>query len=203
MTFLTQKSIVELNNVADFLSILPDELEVDMEIVLNKGFNDYLYADFLHSGASFAANFNLDIPLVTSASGLELFEVSSVKLDELELPVGVNNGVLSLIVNNGFPIDADLDLFFTTSTGKMLKAFSSDQIIRAATINPIDNKVSAKTKTKIDYTIDYDDVQLLKEATNMMVKAKFDTPSTVPFYSYYSFDVQVVADFGYQVNKAK
>jgi hypothetical protein len=108
-----------------------------------------------------------------------------------------------LVVTNGFPIDAKLDVYIVNDQNVVLLDLSNSQTIAAAPLDFASKKAISNTKTTLAYSLDSEDFGLLKYGSKMIVAAKFDTPSlqSVKFYEDYTFDIQLVADFGYQTNK--
>lgn len=202
-TFSATTSILNLGNAANLLSILPDFIEIDMELTLNPEGNDKQFKDFIHKEASIKAFIAVNIPFVASVEGLSVQDTSAVDFSTLEVPNGLSNGVLSVVIDNGLPIDANLEVYFIDNQNVLVEKLSDNQIIKAAQLDFGTGKVTDKTKTVLRFDISKDKLDQLKAATKMVVKPTFDTKNkeVVKFYDYYTFDVQLLADFGYQVNK--
>lgn len=204
-SFVAAQTVIELDGAENLLSIFPDAFDVDFEFITNASGNNQTYSDFIHSGASITANINLDIPLVASVEGLILADTVDFTLDNVEVPAEFKEGVFSLIVDNGFPLELDVDIYFLNGVGAVIDSLSSEQIVKSAIVDPVSQIVTEKTTSKIDYYFDNFDLSALTSAQKMVFKAKFDTENTqvVKFYDFYSLDVQLIADFEYQVNKGK
>lgn len=203
LNFVSTKSFIQLDNAADLLSILPDQFIIDLDIEMNPGGNTGLYNDFIHSGASISSKINIDIPLTASIENLVLSDTSDFEMDDLEIPEGFTEGTLSILVDNGFPLDMGLTLYFTNDFGVITDSLTSNEAILSATVDGSTQTVTESVKTKLDFKFDKSDLENLLRSTKMIAKATFDSANhqVVKIYDYYSMDIQFVADFNFQVNK--
>lgn len=198
-------TIIDLANSENLFSIFPDEFEIDFELLTNPNGNNFSYKDFIHSGASITAGLNLELPLVASVEGLILQDTADFSLDNVEIPTGFKNGIFSIIADNGFPLDIDLDVFFLNNADIVIDSLSSDKLIQSATIDPSSKVVAENVKTKLDYTFDNFDLNALTSAEKIVFKAKFDSKNKeqVKFYDFYTLELKLIADFNYHISTAK
>lgn len=205
LTFEAQKTVVTLDNANDLLSILPDKFIFDLDIILNPEGNTGARNDFIHSGASIFSKINIDVPLIASIKNLVLSDTSDFEIETTEVPVGFTEGTLSILVDNGFPLDINIELYFINDFGVVLHHLSSDEVVLSAAVDGATQIVTESTKSKLDFEFDKTDLENLLNSTNMVVSGTFDSSEgqVVKLYDYYSLDVQFVADFGYEVNSKK
>lgn len=204
LTYNRATSSIVLDNAANLLSILPDEFEIDMELYLNPNGNDLSYQDFIHSGASVKAILNINIPLSGSVDSLTLQSYNPVDFENINVPEGFKEGIVSLVIENGFPLEASLEVSFVNNSGAVIRSLITNDKITAATLDPLTKKVIANSKQRFDFVFDNFELNSLSSTQQLQVKAVFDTANkSVKIYDSYTLDVQVVADFGYQIKVGK
>jgi hypothetical protein len=169
-------------------------------VVTNPTGNDNTYSDFAYNTSSLKANLDIEMPLSLIASQLTLMDTVDFVAPKAERQ-SVKGGILKLIVNNGFPLDASLRLYFLNGGGVIIDSLISSDIARAAPLSS-DMRASGKTKSTIHYAVSEQRMQALYRFSKVIVKAKFSTqpPNThLKIYSDYSIDFTLVGDFSYNV----
>jgi hypothetical protein len=141
---------------------------------------------------------DIEIPLSGTARGyvIETIQPFDLSLDNAEQ---VEEVLLRLYTENGFPIDVETQIYFEDSlTNTVLDSlFGSDiLILPAANVDASGRVVSPNPKT-VDATMDNASVNRLKSANRIRLKATFNTPfdggmqPDVRFYTDYDLLLQL------------
>ncbi len=190
------------SNINSCINILPDKLDYSIQLITNPLGNSSNFNDFIYDGKLLNIDFNLDVPLYLSAENLTLEETQDFNTGSFDL-ANVIDGKLYLSVDNGFPLDASVQIIFQDESGQsVLEYFKIEGKIIAAEINPL-GKVDSKKNSLLSIPIANSQVLDLKKANKVKIKARFDTkPSqqSVKIMDQYSMDMILSADFNYKVN---
>ncbi|MEP7196859.1 MAG: hypothetical protein ABI851_10080 [Saprospiraceae bacterium] len=190
------------SNINNLASILPDNLEYALNLKFNPQGNISNYKDFLYDGRLLNVNLMLDVPMHFAAKGLSLMKTQNFDSDQIDFEK-VIDGILYLNVENQFPISAIAEIKFIDDSGQsVLELYKIDGLIQAATVPP-SGIVIDKKKSLISIPINQQDIQALKHARKVTIKAIFDTPSNqipVKLYDNYSMDIILSASFNYKVD---
>ena len=118
----------------------------------------------------------------------------------------IENGSLNLIIDNGFPIEANVQIYLMNNSNVIIDSlFASKQNIQAAVIDMSTNKVEDKMKSELFIPLSKEKIDNLYETYKMMIFVDFSTSSSstgAKIYSDYGIDVKVVGDFTYPVDDA-
>ncbi len=209
----TTKSLDPNNsNIDDFIENLPKEISYNVNVELNANVpnpgeraiveND-TPPNFIHYLDEVKARLNMEIPLSIVTDSLVL-------VDTLDFNLNTNNdnevesGKFKLLVNNGFPFDANTSLYFMDETGLIIDSLWIDQTITRGTVNN-SGVVSSPVQSVIEFEISKEQMENIQLASKLYIEAGFHTfDITNPekeyykIYSHYSFGVKLVGDFKYQ-----
>ena len=116
----------------------------------------------------------------------------------------VESGTFKLLVDNGFPLDANTSMYFLDGNGDVLDSLWSNQTIYRASVD-FNGKVSSKTRTVVEFEISQAKMETIKSATQINLVAGFHTfdlsdsqKAFYKIYSHYAFEMKLVGDFKYQ-----
>ena len=189
------------NNAHTFVTNLPDKIKYSLELFTNplgfQGYNDFVYADKL-----MRFDLNLEIPLSFAADELTLLDTVNVSVNEVDLS-RIIDGTLTLIADNGFPFDANVQMFMLDKFNNVTDSLFVNTIIAAAPVNA-NGKVTEKKRSKLIIPVTQERIyRFLHETPRMKVISRFTTKptgQTIKIYSDYRLDLQLTGDFNYRTN---
>jgi hypothetical protein len=189
------------SNIQTLISNLPDQLKYSLDIFINPYGNSSNYHDFAYDSSSLSADLDVAVPLAFIASGIVLADSFDFSMDPVKQgDATVKNGTFTLIVENGFPIEAQPQLYFCDKDYNVIDSlFTSQQTAEAGALND-QCLVSTKTKSELTAYIDDEKMTRVRSAAKVILKSKFNTavhPSCtyLKIYDDYSMDVKLTGEF--------
>lgn len=205
----TITSSVELNkqnsNIKDLINLLPDSMYFDMQVLGNHRANPLDLNNFATGESGIAAVMDLEIPLHGMANNLTLETESDLNISDANISDDVKEGGLNLIVENYFPFEADIQVYFYDNAKNIVDSLflASDNSVIGAGIADQSGLVTTPTKAELGSYFNSNRMDQLKmKSTSAKIKFKLNTrPSNqdVKVYSNYRIDFRLVGDFKYQV----
>jgi hypothetical protein len=190
------------SNIKPVIENLPNKFGYALQITTNplgniSGSNDFIYADRL-----LKATMNMEIPLSLVANNLTLEDTLNLNISKTHGSQNVHDGTITLFADNGFPFDAQLQLYLLNNSNVAIDSiFSYTNTIVEAPINA-SLRATGKKLTKIAVPISENKMNLLYDTKRVLLKVKFNTsaqPQFIKIYSDYTIDVKLVGDFNYTV----
>ena len=197
--FIMEKEV--LNGTALY-NVHPDQINFDIDFNLNPEGNTPYYSNFARYDKGVKVDLEFDVPLSIQTTDLEfkdtvdIREAFTVDLDD------VQNGVLSIVASNTFPIQSELILYFADEEGAIVDSLVSPDKIKAGKVND-QGRVDVAEETILYYTIQKERLLRLLNASYIYLDAKLTTQPNgthVTLYQDYTLDLRLVGDFGYTVN---
>jgi hypothetical protein len=188
------------HNAEDLLSLLPDKITYDVMVITNpagySGVSDL--NQFAFTDKSITANLDVSIPLSIISNNLTLMDTVATNPAAIKKR-NVKSGSLNVVANNGFPLDASLEMYLMDQYYTITDSLTSSTKVNAA---PVDgsNKVSAKQQSVVAFEADEATMQNLYNASYIAFKVHFTTEPVTPhlkIYSNYSIDFKIVGDLNY------
>lgn len=190
------------SNLISLIENLPDRFVYDIDFSLNplgnvSGNNDFLYRDHLvntHLKVHIPLRFALNQVMLTDTQDIDVHDLFDVE------PIGP--ATFTLLADNGFPFDMDLQLFLIDESGLVSDSLLIPSHIAPATTD-VNLRVLSSVRTTIPIPLDGTRKQNLLNAKRMAIKAKVTTPSypsLVQLYSNYHLDLKLVADGVYTIH---
>ncbi len=209
----SSKTLTKSNSSIDkFIENFPSTLEYELEVELNHGeikplLSDILNPDdppnFIHYEDDIKARLNMEVPLSIIADSLVLIDTLDFNLTD-ETGEDVESGKFKLLVDNGFPLDANTSIYFMDDMGLIIDSLWSRETILRADVNGT-GRVTSKKRTVINFNISKEKMDIIKVASKVYIVAGFHTYDLTSsektfyrIYSDYSFGVKLVGDFKYQ-----
>lgn len=192
---------VNNSNIKQMIENMPDKFGYSMNIVSNpleniSGSNDFIYANKL-----LKAEINMEIPLSLVASNLTLIDTLDLNINN-NTNQKVNSGTIKLLVDNGFPFDAALQIYLLNEAQLPVDSiFESFNIIDEAPINS-DLRVIQKKLTNINIPMSENKMNLFYNTKKLLLKVKLNTssqPNYIKIYSDYKINLKIIGDFNYLV----
>lgn len=191
---------------SQFIENLPDEIGYTVQIIMNPGESHPPLGtgtDFIYYESGLETSMNLEIPLSLIANDLTLVDTLDFDLQESDQANRIKDGTLNLIVENGFPFEAEIQLYMLDEDMQTIDSLFSLTSVAAASLGS-DLIVSATKKSKLSIPVNQEKVNTLYNTKYMLIVVSFSTASStqhVKIYNHYSFDVQLVGDFNYTFEK--
>ncbi len=190
------------SNIKQLIENLPDQLGYTIKIQTNPRGDINNQGDFIYSDRLLKTKLNMEIPLALAADNLTLMDTLNFNITKEGAAQHVNNGTLTLFANNGFPMDASIQLYLLNKNNAIKDSiFPSINTIYQASVDA-NLKVTQKKITKLALPIDSNKMNSLFDTKKILLKVKLNTaskPQYVKIYSYYSIDIKLVGDFNYTV----
>ncbi len=209
-TGLTSIPLNEQNsNIKTLIESMPDLLKYQLDISINPDGNSFNYQDFAYYDDVLQATLDMDIPLSLKADELSMYDTAAFNLGlSSEDANPVQSGTFTLYLDNGFPLDAKVQVYFLDKSYLPIDSlFSIPELIIAASLNPLDCMVNQSVKSELSASFDQSRIDLINSASYSLVKIVFNTPSSsncsgpLKFYSNYSIDYKLAARFKLLLNE--
>lgn len=195
---------VQLNNGnsnADvFLENLPDRMGYALSLAVNPLGNVSGHQDFLYDDKTFDVRVNATIPLNLISTNLTLIDTLLFTIDT-EAADNVNNGVIHIFAENGFPLAAQLQLFLLDAGGNILDSLVAPNTILSAFTNA-SNIVTTPRDSRIDFTLNESQLDHLLNTQRVFMRAVFNTSSQtsfVPLFDSYRLDLKMTTELNYTI----
>lgn len=190
------------SNLAAFISNLPDMMEYKVDLTLNPLGNISGGKDFIYRDAGIKVNINLDMPLTFKSAGLTLVDTINYSVNAKQEDVDrYQGGSFKLFANNGFPLDASVQLILLDEFNQPVDTLLNPTLIQAA---PVDANFKAvgQQQTIISFPVSIQKANNLVYTKKVAVKAVFDTKPQgqyLKMYSYYKLDLKLTSDFKFRM----
>lgn len=202
---LTTVSLNSSNsNIDALIENLPTHLEYDLDLSVNPQGNQYNYQDFASYGNTLEASLDLEVPLSVVSSQLTLQDTFDFNFNLSGTTEGVSSASLYFLVDNGFPLDAGVQVYFADATGFVLDSlFSSPSAIAAAELDDATCRATASLRTRLQSSFETARLNLLETATQAIVRIAFTTASTpscngpIKIFSDYGMQFKLTGRFNY------
>ena len=195
------------STIGALLGILPNQLKYDIEVQTNPHGNSNQYRDFAYLQSGLSVNLNAEIPLSLIANALVLKDTVAFNLANTTTNVnGITDGIINVIVENKYPIQAILSIIIYDVNGHALDTFALGKTIAAGNLDA-NCRVDQPTQTVIQEYVDNNRVNRLKQGSYAVITSNFSTVSNTPscngqhlkIYSNYTIGVTLSAKFNYKV----
>lgn len=190
------------SNFKNMLELLPGKLKYDIDISINPLGNVSGGNDFIHADHGLNVNLLLEMPLSFSSNKLTLTDTSKVNFSDIKEYDNVQSALLTLIAENGFPFDAEVQLTPVLKDGILLAPLVSNNPIKAADINSA-YKVEKTKISHLKIPLDKAKLEKLKDAEKMIINISLTTQpqnQLLKIYSDYKMKLNLTGDFSYRVN---
>ncbi|MEM6801421.1 MAG: hypothetical protein AAF696_08455 [Bacteroidota bacterium] len=187
-------TLIEINkdnsNLADLLSAQPTGIKYDLEATLYPE-GDSSQRGFVLDDSDFDLGLHIEIPMDLQLSDIQIeqdLELELTSMDEVE------EASLTLITENGFPLDLKVQLYFLDRQGVVQDSLfdSFAQLLSAAPVDA-NGKVSQISESTVEIELNADRWYRLQNSAEIRVKAEIATTSggTVPVKFYEDYKLQI------------
>lgn len=180
------------SNVNEFLEALPKAIGYDLEAEINPLGNVSGYHDFYDVNAPVGVFISASMPLSLLAEDLTLEDTLAVGLEGVS---GLNQLTLYVEVENGFPLDADIEIGVLDLNDKIISRVFSPTLIESGVLGA-DGKVSKSSVSNHKIVLNSKDIERIKASGKVVLTVKFNTPGNqrTVLYDSYLLDYNVKAD---------
>lgn len=202
-------------SITDFLAFAPNFVTGDFSLTVNPDANESV---FISSGASLLAAYEVDIPVYGSLANFSLVDTAAIGLTDIVADaeeVGEVTGVdLRLVVNNGLPLDALLQIVFVDSLYQPVDSLFEGQttVFGSAPLelsvpegSPNYGRAIGFTNTILEFPISKERLLALDPVRYIIVRVKGHTTSNgehpIRLFAQDRFDTYVGAKIKLQVDE--
>ena len=194
----------QTNNVAAFISNLPNKLTFKGSVSLNplgniSGYNDFA---FYNTGIKVLADIN--IPLRFKANYFRLKSIAKVDFSNVNQLDQVKQGNLIINTINGYPFKAKLQAYLLDDQNLIMDSLflPNENILESGIINS-QNEVISSSSSNINIPISDYKIKLLKKCKSIQFVTYFITPtnsSDIKIMENYEFKINIVAELSYNIS---
>lgn len=186
------------SNLRSFISLLPDKVSYNFEIEVNGNGQPNTFKDFATDKSLVRALLDIEIPLDGVAENIAFkdsvdTDFSTIKTSSFDK---VSAAKLSLLVANGFPLQASGTAILYDADWKPLYTLASDAVLAAGEVNA-EGRVVSPTQSVLSQEISGEDAQrVLQSSKHLVLTYRMDTKpdgKPVKFYADYALTAKLVA----------
>jgi hypothetical protein len=188
------------SNTNLFLENLPDKIGTSLGILINPMGNISGHQDFLFDDKTFDVRVNAEIPLNIIASGLTLSDTLELTINP-ENADNVNEGVLHIFADNGFPFSAEVQLYLLDANNQIIDSVIHPNLIYSAYTNTSFVVTSAR-ETRLDVRLNPSQTDHLLNSQRLLIKTIFNTASQtqhVQLFNSYRIGIRISTELNYTV----
>ena len=178
----------EFSNISSIINIKPDLITIDGTVTLNSGTDNFIVYD---KGVSIAPN--IEVPLSFIASNLVLSDTANI-----ELPTEISNATLTLIIDNGYPLNTQVEVAFLDEN--YIELETKIHSIPSGIVSA-DGRIYKSTRSSMRIEIAEENIKNIKYVNYI---ASFETSSQTEYnkiYSDYTIAVQIIAKYKSTIGK--
>lgn len=156
--------------------------------------------NFILDTSRFSVNMEVKLPLWGKISNLVIMDtIKDFKLNLDNKDSLIQQLTIRTIINNGFPANIGVQVYFTDSLYNKLDSLIAPYqiIMQSATVNPTTGKVTSPTQKIVDSSFDIARYQKLVKTRRIIIKGNLSTfnngGTDVKIYSDYRLDVKLSA----------
>jgi len=192
------------SNIDKVFENMPTKLQYNLDLRINPQGNQFNYQDFVHYDQSLEASLDVEVPLSLTMDHLTLQDTFDFSFTRSGNSKSVTAATLTFLVDNGFPLNALLQVYFTDSKGLPLDSlFASPSAVASGVLDNVSCRVSEDTRTRIQSLFVEARLDNLEAATHVIVRVMFTTTSTpgcagpLKIYSDYGMSFKLTGRFNY------
>lgn len=206
-SFSTYNINSSTSNIISFINNLPSQIKYDVLIKTNPSGNTGTYNQFAYLNSSLNVKLNVNIPLSLIANNLILKDSFNFSLGYSQKDVAnILNGTLHVIVNNKFPLQANITLLAYDSAWNLLDTLLTNAQVSAAPINS-SCRATQSTQTILNVAASAQIINKVRSAKHTVMTVVFNTKSSnatcngqfLNIYSDYNIGATITGDFIYKV----
>ncbi len=196
-TWDTTQVLIDKNssNIVDFISNLPSNLLFDGIVVSNPNGNTGI-DNFILADGAVSVDLKMELPLELRADNMmfeqEIPDINWGSLRDQDNPIEKLD--LYFAVDNGFPLETDLELVLLNAIGNPIDTFSIPNLMMPAAVNA-NGRVTAPARTNAILSLDTDQLNKLLLSESLLIRTHLNTTNNgqtvVKIYNDYSMEVAI------------
>ena len=195
---------IQNSNIQDFISNLPDQVEYDLEVLANKNAIPSLLNNFATYESEILALLDLTLPLYGFTDKLTLQDTSDLDFASVELPDPLDEATFELIIENTFPFQTDVQLYFVDDLQVTIdSAFSQGMVsVPAGTVDQngiVQEPGKVTLKANFDHERLYSIINDAKQTLTRFAITTKPNNTNIRIYSNYGINFKLVGDFKVKV----
>jgi hypothetical protein len=196
----------ENSNLDQLFELRPDRIRADIEIEVNPLGDISLGNDFAYYDHNLTAVMKLDVPLLVAAKGVRLVDTSDFEFNppEPDNPLDrINYGSLNLILDNGYPIDAEIQIYLLDSFSNSLDSLLAEPALVMGAEENLLGQVEMPVRSIIEIPLNQSLFVELEIAKYLRVDANLNTVGidSVHLKSNSQIAYKLVADLNARTKK--
>ncbi len=187
------------SNIDLIIENLSDEMVTQVETRLNPLGNISSGNDFLYFDKVVEADFHIKLPLRLVANNLKFQQKINLNIQEESNPV--RDALISIYANNGFPFDAEVQLFLLDEWGGFYDSLVVTGMIQSANTDA-QNKVTSPVNSVVKIAVPENKMEFLNtKNSEVMLQIIFNTNSLphTTIYRDYFMDLKLVTDMNAEI----
>lgn len=186
------------SNIDLVIENLADQMVTQVEASLNPLGNVSSGNDFLYFDKVIDADFHIRLPLKFIANDLKFQQKINLNITEESNPV--NNALVSIYAKNGFPFDAEIQLYLLNASGGIADSVMVTGLINSA-LTDANNKVTSPVNSILKAAIPANKMGILNKNSEVILQIIFNTNSALhtTIYRDYFMDLKLVTDMNVEI----
>ncbi len=190
------------SNIESLIENLPDEITYLMSITTNPMGNNSCGNDFIYYNECIKASLDMEIPVSVIANQLTIVDTAEFNFSEQKANKNITEGIFKLIVDNGFPFDAKVQLFLMDNNNVITDSLlNNNNTIYAAPVGA-NMRVYKKRTSVLEIPVSETKLNKIYATKKILIRARFTTiPANkyLKIYNNYNIDFTLVGDFNLSV----
>lgn len=186
------------SNLIDLINLQADQLKFDMDYYINplgniSGDQDFIYADYGLEG-----NIHIDIPLNISTKNLVIQQESDFNLSDKNK---IENGNLNLLIDNYFPMDADVQFYLLDENLIIVDSLIKSPQSVLAGISQQAGYITEAQRTQLSIPLNSSTLTKLRNHPRILTRVKLNTlgQNKWQFYEHYRMKIKIILEGDYAV----
>ena len=177
------------SNIEEFIENLPGEVGYDLNLQLNPLGNISMGNDFFNSDYPLKINLDMNIPLKIAMDNIWLTDTIELQLNK---DVPLQNADLKLIIDNYFPVNAEVIVKSFSKFTENKTITNHNNIITSGILNT-QNIVDQPTESSVDLNLTEEAIRDLKNTGKLLVQLKLKTNNyeILKFHEHYKIDYKL------------
>jgi len=192
---------IEPDAAMSFITNLPDSVAYSYGLKINPLGNVSGGNDFVYYGSGIDISLDAELPLSLKANALTLTDTIDFDFSKAEQTRPVTGGRFLLIADNGFPFDAEIQVFLFDQNGDPTTTLFYTNLITHAPINT-EGRATETRRSILEIPATPIKLYEIRRSKKAVVKVSFTTKPTdtyIHFYDDYELSIKITGDFSYDL----
>jgi hypothetical protein len=205
-TSLPRQTLLALSpansNIVPFINSLPDRIDYDIQVLANPSRQPGQRDNFATDQSRIEAFLEFEAPLIGVAQRLLLRDTAALSLGSTDAPDEISGGELRLLIENRFPVEAEIDAKVLDASGALVAQLASGSRVAAGQPDA-SGYVAQPATSQIAFAFDAATLQrILREGQRIAFEARVDTRpagQAARIYQEYRIKLKLVGAFTYRI----